>query len=119
MATLYKRGKYWYADFRYQGKRYQRSLKTTSKEAARLLLADLELKIAKSEIGITEGRSITLLELAQKYMDYCRANGYSLSTLKCYKSRYKDFVAFFSNGYKSNYITQITSERIEQFKAYR
>jgi len=115
MATLYKRGQVWYIDFRYKGKRYQRSLKTKNKQAARLILADFEIKIAKGRMGILEAEPLELEELAEKYLAYCRANRYARHTISTYKSRARAILAFFANSQ----ISQITPERIEQFKAQR
>lgn len=72
---LYKRGKYWYIDFTYRGRRYQRSLKTTSKKLAEMIKKDIEAKIVKGEfLGIWEESDILFKDFAPHYLEYAKTH---------------------------------------------
>jgi len=47
MSRILKRGKIWYINFQYKGKRIRQSLKTTSKKVAELALKNTDVQIAK------------------------------------------------------------------------
>ena len=47
MRTIYKRGKIWYLDLRFKGKRIRKRVER-SKEVALLALKDAEVKAAKN-----------------------------------------------------------------------
>ncbi len=108
---VYKRGKYWWIDYTYQGRRYRYSLKTRSKKLAQLYMQDLELKIFKREkLGIHEER-IPFHYLADIYLDYIKVNG-TARTYEVEKYKNKTLKQFFE-GYT---IQEITPEMIERFK---
>ncbi len=56
MAALYQRkgSDIWYVDFIYQGKRYRNSTETSDRELAELHLKDIEVKIARDNLGFGE-----------------------------------------------------------------
>ena len=76
MATLFKRegGTNWYVDYRYQGRRYKRSTKTNDRKLAELALKDIEVKIARNELGFDQGiKKIRLSEYVDKYLRFSKA----------------------------------------------
>ncbi len=52
MATMFKKKGVWYLDYYFNGRRVRKSLKTNSKRVARLALNDLEVKMAKNDLGL-------------------------------------------------------------------
>ena len=49
MASVYKRGKNWYVDFKYKGRRYQRSLGVKSRVAAEAARTRIELAVGQGK----------------------------------------------------------------------
>lgn len=114
MATIRKRGKTWYVDYYYQGKRHGKAI-SKHKRLAELTLKDIEVKIAKKEhLGIHDSNKILLSSFANKYLEYSKAN----KTPQTYR---RDIInldhlnAFFDN----HYLHEITPEKIEKYKSER
>ena len=53
MARIYQRGKIWYLDLTYKGRRIRKKV-GTSKRMAELALKDAEIKIIKDEYGFSK-----------------------------------------------------------------
>ena len=53
MASIYKRGDCWYVSYYRQGKRQRRPV-GPSKALAKQIAADLELKISRENVGLTD-----------------------------------------------------------------
>ena len=52
MASIYKRGKCWHVQYRENGKLVQRSLRTNSQRLARQKLAEIEVNLAREQLGM-------------------------------------------------------------------
>lgn len=52
MATIFKRGRFWYIDYRQNGTRVQRSLGVTSKRLAEIKRGEIELNIERGLLGL-------------------------------------------------------------------
>lgn len=114
MATIRLRGKTWYVDYYYQGKRHVKAI-SKHKRLAELTLKDIEVKIAKKEhLGIHEQNKILLKTFTKKYLEYSKAN-------KRPKSYERDVVNLkHLNAYFENYhLHEIRPELIEKYKAER
>ena len=67
MMSLHRRGKYWYYDFRFQGKRYKASTKETKKGRAEEVLANLRRNLREGNLGpVIE--DVSFGDLADKYL---------------------------------------------------
>lgn len=96
MACLRKRKKTYYVDFRYQGKRYAYSTKTSNLAVAKKILVDIENKIAKGTFNLEErSRKQTVLSVYfEEYFVY--AKGFkapeTISNEKGYAKKFIEFV---------------------------
>jgi len=72
VGSLYKRGKVWYLDFRYKGRRIRRRV-GTSKKVAELALKDVEVKAARDELGFTRN-DLPLATFIHMFLEYSGAN---------------------------------------------
>ena len=91
MATLRKKGKGYFIDYRVNGQRRRKSV-GRSKKLAELALKDLEVKLAKRELGF-EKKDSTLSKLLLDYTNYCKTN-LSPSTQTRYKAIINNFKRF-------------------------
>ena len=66
MSRIFKRGKTWYIDFKYKGKRIRQSLKTTSKKVAELAQKNTDIQISKKDGNRYSGWMIRSLESTAK-----------------------------------------------------
>lgn len=114
MGTIRKRGKVWYVDYYYKGKRYIKAI-SKHKRLAELVLKDIEVKIEKEEhLGIHATGRITFPSMAEKYLEFSKTN-------KAEKSYKRDILSlkhlkeFFGNAY----LQEITTEKIESYKNQR
>jgi len=117
MARIYQRGKIWYLDLTYKGRRVRKKV-GTSKRMAELALKDAEIKIIKDEYGFSKS-DITIESLIEKFLEYNRTN-HRASTTKRYKAVTDHFKRYITE--KRNDIillSQLTPEIIEGYKAFR
>ncbi|MFZ5559680.1 MAG: tyrosine-type recombinase/integrase [Patescibacteria group bacterium] len=89
---LYKRGEFWWIGYYQDRKLIQKSLKTKSKEIAKIKKADLELKQARGELGI-ELQTIPVEDFYRQYWQY-RELRKNPSTLLSDKYRLKKWFEF-------------------------
>lgn len=69
MGSIFKRGKTWYINYRYKGRRMRKKI-ATSKKVAELTLKDVEIKIAKREyLGIYDDRKILFKDFQKDYLE--------------------------------------------------
>ena len=66
MSRIFKRGKTWYIDFEYKGKRIHQSLKTTSRKLAELAQKNTDIQISKKDGNRYSGWMIRSLESTAK-----------------------------------------------------
>jgi len=109
---IFKRGKYYWIDFTFQGKRYRRSLKTTRKEVAEQYKAELELRIFRGEFfGIIETPVPTLKEFVENtYLQYERTHKAS-GTQKRNKLFYKNLL----NAFGDTKLSDITLGKVTHY----
>ena len=112
---LFKRGKYWWIDFSYRGKRYRYSLKTTRRDLAEKIRADIEVKLFKGEFfGIVE-KDTTLRDFVENvYSNYMAAHK-TQKTRETDRYRLKFLLPFFG----SLKLSEITPQRVEIYKNAR
>ncbi len=117
MARLYKREKIWYIDYHYKGKRIRKRT-GTSKKHAELTLIDLELKIARDELGFIK-KDITIDSLIERFLEYNKTNN-RVSTAKRYKAVMDHFQEFLIEK-KSDIVmvSQVNEGTIEEYKSFR
>lgn len=114
MAIIRKRGKTWYVDYYYKGKRYVKAI-SKYKRLADLALKDIEVKIAKKEhLGIQDYGKTLFSTFSEKYLDYSKAN-------KRPKSYGRDVINIkhLNNHFRNYYLHEIRPELIEKYKAKR
>ncbi len=117
MARIYQRGKNWYLDITYQGRRVRKRI-GTSKRMAELALKDAEVKVIKKEFGFASN-DISIESLIEKFLEYNRTN-HRASTLKRYKAVTDHFKRFLVEKRKDVVkLSQLTPEVIEGYKAFR
>ena len=83
MATIFKRGRVWYIDVRYKGRRIRRRV-GASKKIAELALSDAVVKIEREEFGFAK-KDLSLDRLIHDFLEYNRTN-HRASTAKRYKA---------------------------------
>ena len=70
MSRIFKRGKIWYVDFEYNGKRYRKSLGTRSKHVADLALKDIDVKISKEILNLGPPKKMNFEGFAEKFLKW-------------------------------------------------
>jgi hypothetical protein len=69
MSKIFTRGKVWWIDYSYKGKRTRRSLKTTSKKVAELASKSLDVQIAKEELNLSAPRKISFAKFCERFLN--------------------------------------------------
>ncbi|MEW6686074.1 MAG: tyrosine-type recombinase/integrase [Candidatus Edwardsbacteria bacterium] len=111
---IYKRGKIWYIDYTYKGKRIRKRI-GQSKSVAELTLKDIEVKIAKGKhLGIHESQKILFEDFAKQYLEYAKTNK-SANTYRLNITNLRALIPFF----KEKYLSEIVSQEIERYKTER
>lgn len=111
---IFKRGKSWYVDYLYKGKRTRKSV-GRSKRVAELKLKDIELRIAKKEhLGIDDERKILLKDFVKDYLEYSSANK-TYESHRRDKTSLKNLIPVFGDLY----LFKITTQMIEHYKSRR
>lgn len=116
MARIFKRGKFWYVDFSYRGRRIIQSTKQRDKRIAELVLKDMEVKIAKGELlGIHDQPKILFRDCAEQYLAYSKANKASQS----YVRDLSIFKVHLIPSFGMRYLHELKPVMIEDYKAMR
>jgi len=118
MATLFQRkgGVLWYVDFVYQGIRYRKSTKTPDRKLAELFLKDLEVKIARDNLGFSEmnRKEVRLSKFIEEYLEHSKAekahNTYLLD---------KGALAKFKDLFGDIHLSKVTRKQGEDFKVWQ
>jgi len=111
---IFKRGKTYYLDVTYKGKRTRKAV-GRNKKVAELALKDIEVKIAKEEfLGIFEDKRISFLDFGRDYLNYSRSNK-AKSSFERDKSSVKHLTDFFGDVF----LPDIKPEQIEHYKSFR
>ena len=115
MGTITKRGKIWYVDFYYKGKRIRQSLKTSSKKLAELKGKEIELQIAKEQLNLAPFRKITFESFAKRFLSWYK--------MQNSKKSYYDYANLFNNTltphFQNQYLSDINAEMVEKYKIKR
>jgi len=69
--TLYRRGRIWYADFYFQGRRVQEATGTANRREAEKYYA---LRLSEVECGVLKPRKVPLSEFGEQYLDFAKIN---------------------------------------------
>lgn len=116
--SLYKRGRIWYVDYYWQGKRYQRRASESKREAERIQAAiqtDIERGIFKLPSRRKEKKDAirSFEDLAHKFCDdYVDTN---ISHPRKYRSRVKQLLSFF----QGKTLSDLDAFSIEKYKKQR
>lgn len=116
MATLRERSGTYFIDYRVNGRRIRKAV-GPSKKIAELALKDLEVKLAKNEIGFTT-KDANLSNLFQEFLAYSRTN-HAPNSQKRYGAIIRNFEAFLGNYPYLSKVSQLTPKTFEDFKAFR
>jgi integrase len=118
MAALYQRkgGGIWYVDFFYHGKRYRKSTKTSDGKLAELFQKDIEVKIARDNLGFAElnRKEVSLSEFIEEYLKYSKAEK-SKGTYLLDKRALEEFRDFIGNIH----LSKVTHKQGEDYKLFR
>jgi integrase len=110
----YQRGKYWYIDYAYKGRRIRKRI-GQSKKVAELTLKDIEVKIAKGEhLGIHDSKKILFETFGNVYLEYAKTN----KADKTYELNISNLHAL-TPFFQGKYLSDITPQDIEKYKAER
>ena len=116
MGNVYKRGKIWYLDVRYKGRRVRKRV-GTSKKIAELALKDAEVHVAKDEFGFAQN-DIAADKFFDEFLDYSRVN-HQPSTTNRYRVVIDHFREYLKGRGKIAFLSEITPEEIDKYKLFR
>lgn len=116
MGAIRKRGKIYYIDFRAEGKRYKKAI-GPSKSLAELALKDIEIKIAKKDLGFIE-KDLPIEDLFKRFLEYSSTN-HAPNTCRRYKTIINNFNKFLADHLKVKQVSQLSAGIIEKFKITR
>jgi integrase len=115
--AIYKRGKTYWFEFIFEGRRIRRSSKTRSRKAARDIESAYRVKLAKGEVGLEEPkRAPTFADALKEFLAWSEhQHSARPSTHKRYEVSSKALKRFFG----ATPIDRITPETVEKFKTRR
>lgn len=114
MTTVRKRGKTYYIDYTFNGKRIRKSV-GTSKKVADLIKKDIELKIAREDSGLFI-KDISVKKFIQEYDQHIKSNLRPRSYSR-YRGALRQFEKFLPDHIVK--LSQITPGILEDYKAAR
>jgi len=118
MASKYKRGDVWYLSYYINGKRIRKKV-GKSKKLAELARKEIEVKIAKAELGWEEVKDPTFHDFKNEYLRYLAANTRPTTYVR-YKKALQHFTHFLQSiGNPSPKLSQISFELVEEYKQKR
>jgi site-specific recombinase XerD len=116
--AVYKRGKtYWY-EFIFNGRRVRASAKTGNKRVAEQIEAAKKTQLAKREVGLDVEKIVapTLRDAIAQFLAWSKTeHAAKTSTTSRYETSSKPLIQFFGN----RPIDQITPDDVEKFKIWR
>jgi len=116
MATLRCKNKTYFVDYRVNGRRMRKSI-GRSKRIAELAVKDIEVKLARGELGF-EKKDSDLKQLFEEFSAYSKTN-HSPSSQKRYRAIIDNFKSFLSQYPYITKISQLGSKLFEDYKASR
>jgi len=112
-----KRGDVYYIDYRINGKRYRKII-GKSKKIAELALKDIEVKIAKNEIGFID-KAYLIKKLFNDFIEYSKVN-HSPGTFQRYKEITENFQSFLNETQPDiTKLSHLNAPLFEKYKSYR
>jgi len=115
MSRIFKRGKTWYIDFHYKGRRVRESLNTSSKRVAELALSDTDVRIAKETLGLSSHRKIAFEDFAERFLQWYETQN-SQRTFQDYRNLFNATIVPY---FKGRQMHEISAEAVEQYKSSR
>jgi hypothetical protein len=116
MASVYKRNRIWYVDYRIDGKRIRKKI-GPSKKVAELELKNIELKLARGELEIVE-RKKKISDYVKEFTRFLEVNKKPKTTQR-YLEVLSHFQSFLSYYPYVTLLSQIKSKAIEEYKQHR
>lgn len=116
--AIYKRGKVYWFNFIFEGRKVQLSTKTSDRKAAREIEAAYKVKLAKREVDLDIEKKIIPMfkEAMESFLEWSRhEHAAKPNTYKRYVTSSKALLKFF----KSTPLDKIQSEDVERFKVWR
>jgi len=118
MASIYKRGNIWYLSAYVNGRRVRKRV-ARSKKLSELARQEIEVKIAKGDLGWEELEDPSFDDVKEKYLQYVEGNTRPTTFVR-YKETLQHFTDFLrSNGSGSPRVSHISFETIENYKQER
>ncbi|MFH1701029.1 MAG: hypothetical protein ABIE07_10620, partial [Candidatus Zixiibacteriota bacterium] len=106
MGAIYKRGKNWYIDTRFKGRRIRKRI-GSSKRVAELALKDIEVQIAKDEFGFSKN-DIAIAKYVDLFLDYSQAN-HRQTTTDRYKAVIDHLLDFLESSPNVTFLSEIST----------
>src|SRR5208283_1993169 len=116
MGVTRKRGKIWYIDYIVAGRRIKKRI-GSSKELAELALKDIEVKIAKNELGFLPKDS-DLQKLFGEFLEYSKTNN-APNTTKRYTAIVDNFKEYLGKFPLITKLSQLDPKIFDDYKTYR
>jgi site-specific recombinase XerD len=116
MTRIYQRGKNYYIDYAYQGRRMRKKV-GTSRRVAELALNDIEIKIQRDEFKFI-ARDCPLDTLIDRFIKYSAVN-HAPNTQTRYKTVLKNFRIFLESHPNIKKASQVDVGLLEKYKEYR
>ncbi len=113
MATLRRRNDSYFVDYRINGRRFRKKV-GPSKRIAELALKDIEVKIAKGELGFSP-KDNSLDKLFEEFLKYSKIN-HAPSTYERYRGILDNFKSFLVTCAYINKISQLDPKFFEDYK---
>jgi len=110
-----KGGRTWFADYTYQGRRIRKKI-GPSKRLAELALKDIEIKIAKQELGFAPS-DITLEKFFEEFDNFSRVN-HAPESHRRYRNIINNF-RIFLNDRRAIKLSQLNPRLFEEYKIFR
>lgn len=116
MATLRRRNDKYFVDYRINGRRFRKAI-GPSKRIAELALKDIEVKIAKGELGFSP-KDNSLEKLFEEFPKYSKIN-HAPNTYERYRGILDNFKSFLATRPYINKISHLDPKLFEDFKHFR
>jgi integrase len=116
MGSVYKRGRNWYTDIRFKGRRIRQKV-GPSKKLAELALKDAEVKIARDEFGFTKN-DITIDKFFNRFVEYSKVSHQPATTAR-YRVVLDHFKLFLNQHSHVTFLSEISADIIDRYKVFR
>lgn len=117
MASIFKKKGVWFLDYYFNGKRIRKSLKSSSKRLAKLALSDLQVKLAKNDLGL-QLKDSTVEQHCQNFLEYQKARVTQQTYKRMGSVLRVNFIPFMQEHHTQK-LTQITPWVIEKYLSFR